>query len=487
MLRVTNLTKELGGKVLFRDINFLLGNKEKVGLIGKNGTGKTTLFNMILKNEPITDGEIVLANERVGYLPQELGLPVEEMVGEYIEDVTAKERDTWRFNAIMGKLELYPDEYQVIRTLSGGEKMRLKLAEVLYHNPTLLLLDEPTNHLDIVGIEWLKVFIRGFNGIILMISHDRDLLNSTVDRIFEIDQEQLLDFPGNYDDYVEKKSGWIEKKKTEFHRFEKKRKQLETMLAKARAGIIRSRSGNATKAVKSRINRELVKREVKQYRDEKLQDVSIAGQTHSSKLIARATNLGKSFGDKKVLENISFEIRGSEKIWLFGPNGVGKTTLVKCLIGELDSDIGEVIIGHNVRIGYFAQKQQPETSRQLLIDYFQEKTGVFHYEVISKLGRFLFDENDLRKPLYLLSPGQQARLKFALFAYGSQKDGGYQFLILDEPAHHLDIPTKEVIEQSLIDFKGAVLLISHDVYSVEQIDVDRVFRMDKGVFEIKKM
>jgi len=477
MLRVTNLSKEVGSKTLFREISFLLGNNEKIGLIGRNGTGKTTLLRIIAGAENPSEGRVLLQNEKVGYLTQEFDLPMKQMIGEYIEEVANQNNDLWRIKKILGKLDFFPDEYQEISSLSGGEKTKLMLGKLLYSSPTLLLLDEPTNHLDIFGIQWLKEFVRDYKGIVIMISHDRDLLNSTVDQIFEIDQEKLLTFSGNYDDYVEQKSGWIEKQAGLYHRYQKRKIQLESLLKQAQ---IRKASVGA---IKTKIRHDVDEKEVKRYTDKQYKSVDITGKAPSAKLIARARNISKSYGEHKVLSNISFEIYGNDKIWLFGPNGIGKTTLVKCLIGEHSPDRGSIQIGNNVNTGYFAQKQTPETTKAPLFDYFKETTGLYESEVYSALGRYHFTKDDLETPIYLLSPGQQSRLKFAIFALGSQKTGGYQFLILDEPGHHLDIPTKEVIEQCIIDFKGAVLLISHDVYSVEQIGINRVFRMDKEVFE----
>jgi ATP-binding cassette subfamily F protein 3 len=195
--------------------------------------------------------------------------------------------------------------------------------------------------------------------------------------------------------------------------------------------------------------------------------------------VLRVSNATKKYGDRTVFEGIDLEIRGGEKIWLFGENGQGKTTLVKAILGLESLDGGEIKIGENVNIGYFEQKQNPLNIEEKLLEYYSKNTLTDYYSVPNALGKYLFTEEDLNKPVRLLSPGQQARLKFALFAESSGRKA-YQFLILDEPAQHLDIETKEVVERAINNFSGAVLLISHDLYSIQSIDIDREIELANG-------
>lgn len=481
MIKGVALTQEFNNTILFKDINFSISAGEKIGLIGRNGTGKSTLLKIISGLQTPSSGKVSLDNEKIGYLQQEFDFSEGMLVGEYLEEICKKDNDIWTVEMILGQLGLTVDHYQEISTLSGGEKMRLKLASILYQNPTTLLLDEPTNHLDILGIQWLKGFIKSFKGTVILISHDRDLLNTVSKDIFELDQTMLLRFHGNYTDYVESKRNWIENKELEFKRFSDQKKKLEILLKKAQAGIIRSRSGNATEAAKKRIDREITKREVKQYQRKEYAELNIQGKVHDTKLVLRVENISKSYGDNTILKDISFEIRGGEKIWLFGENGVGKTTLVKCILGLEDIDGGNIKLGENINVGYFEQKQKPMIEDDRLLDYYQKHTNYTYFQVPSILRKYLFTQDDILKPVRLLSPGQQARLKFSLFSERSSMEE-YQFLILDEPAQHLDIETKEVVEQSIDNFRGAVLLISHDVYSVNQMKIDKVFRLqDRGL------
>lgn len=479
MIKGIGLTQTFNNHTLFKEVNFAIKNGEKIGLIGRNGTGKSTLFKIIMGQHSPTSGKLLLDGERIGYLDQEFDFNEGMLVGEYIEDICKKNGDIWTVEKVLGQLGFLVDQYQEINTLSGGEKMRLKLAAILYENPTLLLMDEPTNHLDILGISWLKPFFKSFKGAILVISHDRDLLNSTVDQIWELDQASLLQFPGNYTDYLSHKSRWVERKELEFNRFIEHKKRLEVLLAKAQAGIIRSRSGSATEAAKKRIEREVSDREVKQYVKKEYAQLTIQGEVHSSKLVVRVSNLSKSFGEKVVLDDISLEIRGNEKLWLLGANGQGKTTLIKCILGLEAFDSGQIHLGENVNVGYFEQKQKPMNETEKLIDYYQKHTNYSYYQLPKILEKYMFTQDDLLKPVKILSPGQQARLKFSLFSERSERDQ-YQFLILDEPAQHLDIETKEVVERCLNEFKGAVLLISHDVYSVEHLNIDKILNLSNG-------
>ncbi|HVX92523.1 MAG TPA: ABC-F family ATP-binding cassette domain-containing protein, partial [Candidatus Dojkabacteria bacterium] len=461
MIKGNGLTKEYNNTVLFKDISFHIVHGEKIALIGRNGIGKSTLFRLINGLEQPTNGTIELVHEKLAYLTQEFDFPENTMIGEFLEDISRDNHDYWRTEKIAGQLGLTIDPYREISTLSGGEKMRLKLTQLLYDEPTTLILDEPTNHLDIIGIQWLKKFLHSFKGTVLLISHDRDLINDVVNKIYEIDQGILLQFSGNYDDYVNQKQQWIENKELEYNRFVERKKKLEILLHKAQVGIIRSRSGNATEAAKKRYDREITQREVKQYEKKAYSDINISGSVHSAKLVLKVEGLNKAYGDKKILDDISFEIRGNEKIWLFGENGMGKSTLVKCILGLESHDSGTIKIGENINIGYFEQKQKPMEDEEKLIDYYMKHALISYYQVPSVLNKYLFTKDDLIKPVKLLSPGQQARLKFALFAHRSTKEE-YQLLILDEPAQHLDIETKEIVERTINEFKGAVILISHD-------------------------
>lgn len=474
MIKAKVLSKEyFVGDTLFSGVDFVLSKNEKVGLVGPNGCGKTTLLKIIAGVEAPTAGNLLIENEKVGYLPQELDLPLDMLLGEFIETLlkTNEKYLVEKNLSLMGLTQL--DEYEKIKLMSEGEKMKLKLAEILLQQPTCLILDEPTNHLDIDGILWFEDFVKNFRGNVLMISHDRSFLNNTVSKIFEIENKEFHVFSGNYDDYVEQKRKLIEKKGEEYVRFLKKKKQLEDLLLLAHK--IGGGKRNAVQAAQTRYDREIEQSKVEKYEVKRIKDLSLEGSTHSSKLVVEGVDLVKKFGEKSILQEANFEIRGKEKVWLFGPNGTGKSTLVKMIMGEQGHDSGNLKIGNNLKIGYFAQTNDALNYDSTLFDFFMNESGLSYGQIYGTLEKFLFSKEASKKKIKSLSPGERARLKLALFTLKE-----YEFLILDEPTNHLDIAAKEVIEEALRNYDGTLLLVSHDRYFVSEVGVDKVFELRNG-------
>lgn len=473
MIIGTRITKTFTGEPVFENFDFKLGNNRKVALVGKNGCGKSTLLKIIIGEEIPDLGSVYVENETIGYIPQELVFP-NELVGEYIEKRLDNSWDFYKAEKFVSDLEFSNfDQYQQISTLSEGQKMKLKILEVLLENPTVLLIDEPTNHLDIEGILWFEQYIKSLDKTVLMISHDREFLNNTVDEIWEIDNKKLLTFVGNYDYYKEEKLRLVNKWNEEYIRFIKKKNQLEKLLERARVKGISRRGG--TGQVKSRIKREIEDNKKEKYIEKKMRDLHFDTGIVHSKLMIKFDKVTKSYANIEVFRDLSFEIRGGEKIWLFGPNGAGKTTIVKLITGDEKPTEGQLKIGEGLRIGYFAQKQTHLIHNKDILTCFIEETGCYHYDAYSKLRKFMFEKDDLKKKVGNLSPGQRARFAFAIFAY---KD--YDILILDEPDNHLDINTKEVIEESLKEYKGTLLLISHDRFFVERISIEKILNLKEG-------
>lgn len=473
MIIGTGLTKTFGGEAVFENIDFKIGNGRKIALVGKNGCGKSTLFKTIVGELEADAGNVTAENEKIGYIPQELTFPT-ELVGEYLEKRLDNSWDFYKVDQLIAQLEFANfDPYQEITTLSEGQKMKLKMLEILLESPTTLLIDEPTNHLDIDGILWFENYINHLDKTVLMISHDREFLNNTVDEIWELENKKLLKFVGNYDFYKEEKLKLINKWNEEYVRFLRKKAQLERLLVRAQVGHI-SRHGGASQ-VKTRIKREIDQDKKEKYVEKKMQRVVFdTGITHS-KLMLRFDRVTKAYATNTIFNDLSFEVRGGEKVWLFGPNGAGKTTIVKLAVGEEQPNYGEVKIGENLKIGYFAQKQTHLDYQKDLLTYFCEETGCYYANAFAKLKRYMFEKDDLKKKVGMLSPGQRARFAFALFAYKN-----YDMLILDEPDNHLDIETKEVLEESLKDYKGTLLLISHDRFFVERVGVEKILNLKDG-------
>ncbi|MEZ6256019.1 MAG: ABC-F family ATP-binding cassette domain-containing protein [Patescibacteria group bacterium] len=479
MIIAKNLTKAYAGDVILQDIEFRFGNNRKIGLVGRNGCGKSTLFRLIAGQEATTSGSIEYHGDIVGYIPQEFHFP-NEMLGEYFEKRLEHPWEFYKIETLATQLEFTNfDPYQEIPTMSEGQKMKVKMIEVLLKDPTLILIDEPTNHLDINGIMWLENYIKNLNKTVVMISHDRQFLNNTVDEIIEIENKKMYRFVGDYDNYKSEKLKLINKWDEEYVRFLRKKAQLEKLLINVSKISDGKKRGRAMNAARKRIDREIVQNEKEKYESKVIKDVNFDTDVRSTKLILRLDNVAKSYEDKKVFADLDFELRGKEKVWLFGPNGAGKTTLVKMIMGEESVTDGELTLGENITVGYFAQKQTALNFDQNLYDQFIYETGCHYGTVYKFLEDFLFTSDDLKKPVKFLSPGQRARYAFAIFAY---KD--YDFLILDEPTNHLDIETKEVIEKSLSKFNGTLLLVSHDRYFVESVGIDKVLNLRDGSLEL---
>ncbi|NBO22417.1 ABC transporter ATP-binding protein [bacterium] len=473
MIIGTEISKQFIGSPILDGVSFKIGNNKKVALVGKNGCGKSTLMKIIAGVLEYDTGSISKNNELIAYIPQEFNFP-NISVGEYLHTCIENEWEFYKIDILKEQLgfnNFVPE--QLISSLSEGQKMKLKLIEVLLLEPTTLLIDEPTNHLDIDGILWFEKLIKSMNKNVLMISHDRQFLNNIVSEIWEIENHKLSVFVGNYDFYKMEKDRLIGKWNQEYILFQKKKEKLEALYDRY-AGTY------GVKAVKSRISRELEGTSEKvPYTSKKIKEIDFKpGVTHSKRMV-HFKNVFKTYdGNKFIFKNFNFELRGGEKVWLFGPNGAGKSTLVKMILGIEKPSNGEVEIGENISIGYFAQKQNQLNYEKSLLDNFLDITHCEYREVFGALKKFLFDGDLIKLKVKDLSPGQRARFAFAIFTYHN-----YDMLILDEPDNHLDIETKEVIEESLKNYKGTLFLISHDRYFVSNLEPTSVLCLKDGVLE----
>jgi len=473
MIIGTGISKQFIGSPVLSNISFEIGNNKKVALVGKNGCGKSTLFKIIAGLLPYDSGSISILGEVLAYIPQEFDFP-DVTVSEYLESCLENEWEFYKIEILKEQLNFTNySPNQKIATLSEGQKMKLKLVEIMLLEPTVLLIDEPTNHLDIDGILWFENYIKSLNKSVLMISHDRQFLNSTVSEVWEIENHKLTVFVGNYDYYKEEKAKLIGKWNEDFILFQKKKAKLQALYDRF-AGTYGVRS------VKARIAREIEgENEKLPYTSKKIKEIDFKpGVTHAKRMV-QFKDMAKSYdGEKFIFKDFNFELRGGEKVWLFGPNGAGKSTLVKMMLGLESPTSGEVLIGENLSIGYFAQKQNQLIYDKTLLDNFLDITHCEYSEVFGALKRFLFDGDMLKLRVKDLSPGQRARFAFAIFTYHN-----YDMLILDEPDNHLDIETKEVLEESLRDYKGTLFLISHDRYFVESIIPTSILSLSNGKIE----
>jgi|APSaa5957512622_1039677.scaffolds.fasta_scaffold14335_2 ATP-binding cassette, subfamily F, member 3 len=469
MIVATKLEKSFTSGSVFNDISFKLGNGKKIGLVGANGCGKTTLFKIIVGLEESDHGNMQTNQEIIGYIPQEFNFP-NTTVEKYLLTFLDHDWESYRIDELVSRLGFNNyNPNQKISTLSEGQQMKLKMIEILLGEPTTLLIDEPTNHLDIEGIQWFENYIKKLDITVALISHDRQFLNNVVDEIWEIEKQQMLRFVGNYDDYQQAKLDLIEKQGNEYKVFLKKKASLERLLANARKKSDGKARGKAIRSAKKRIVRETEgENEKTEYAKDKISSVNFKTDITHLKVMLKLNAVTKKYDQSTVFRDLSFSIYGGEKVWLYGPNGTGKTTILKLILKEEKPTSGDIKLGERMKIGYFAQKQTALNYENSLLEQYLEDTHCPFGKAFGNLKKFLFKDEDLKKKVKNLSPGQRARFAFSIFAYND-----YDFLILDEPTNHLDIETKEVIENSLSNFKGTLLLVSHDRYFVNRVGITK--------------
>lgn len=477
MFAIKNISKSIGSKVLFENISFSIASGERIALVGPNGSGKSTMLNILAGFEDPDTGSIALHGERIAHVPQELVAPPEETIGAFCK---GKEHEILsNLKTVgMGSLPLT----HLISSLSGGQKTRVLIAKALLAHPTILLLDEPTNHLDREGVDWFLDFLHTFHGTIFTVSHDRELLNEMT-RIFEIDPDthSFEQYLGGWHAYKEQRAERMSQRLDAYENQQKEKERLEDRL-KWRQAQASSRSnpvlGAQVRMMKRRIEREITSQEIARPYDSKtITNLSLAGVVHDAKLLLAFKDVSFARGEKTLLRKASFEIRGKERVVLTGKNGSGKSTLLKTVMGLQQAYDGEIRIGANVRIGYFAQEHESLDPEETVLESFEntERRRKTTRDSRSILAAFLFVNNALQKKIRDLSPGERVRLIFAKLMYQEN-----ELLLLDEPTNHLDIESKEVIETALAEFEGGVLTVSHDPYFTNAIGVTRELRIEKG-------
>ena len=477
MFIVKNLSKSIGSKTLFENISFSLNPGERVALVGQNGCGKTTFLKIIAGLEESDSGSFRIQGEKMAYVPQELSASKTDTVGTFLG---AKEHEALSCLKIVG-MESFPLTH-LVHKMSGGQKTRVMIAKALISHPTSLLLDEPTNHLDKEGLTWFRNFMKTFQGIVFVVSHDRELLEDMT-RIFEINTNDY-----SFDYYV---GGWYEYKKERAERIlqerdayedqQKEKKRLEGYL-KWRQIQASAHSnpnlGAQIRMVKRRIEREITSHElIKPKNSKKISHALLSGAVHDSKLLLTFRDVSFMLGEKTILYKNSFQIRGKERIVLVGKNGSGKSTILKIAMGLLHPQSGEVKVGANVHIGYFAQEHEILNPEETIFESFEntERLKKDGNDSRGILASFLFTNNALQKKIKDISPGERVRLIFAKLIHQEN-----ELLLLDEPTNHLDIQSKEVIENALAEFEGGILTVSHDPYFIKAIGVNRELKIENG-------
>lgn len=507
-LNIDKLTKSFGDLVLFEDISFGIEQGQKIGLIAKNGSGKTTLLNIIAGKEDYDSGSVVFRNDlRVGYLEQAPTYPEEmtvlqacfysqnetvRLIAEYeeamergderrLEDLLVRmdALKAWdyeqRAKQILGQLKIHHFE-QRIGELSGGQLKRVALANVLITDPELIILDEPTNHLDLEMTEWLEGYLSRANISLLMVTHDRYFLDRVCNEIIEIDRKQLYSYKGNYNYYLEKRAERIEAQNAEVER-------ASNLLRKELDWMRRQPQARGTKA-KYRIDAfyELEKK-AKQQREAGQVNLDVKASYIGSKIF-EAQHVSKRFDDIVITKDFNYIFARYEKLGIVGNNGTGKSTFIKMLMGEVEPDSGRFDIGETVRFGYYSQEGLQFDEQLKVIDVVQRIAEYIdlgdgrRMSVSQFLTYFLFTPDKQHNYVYKLSGGEKRRLYLCTVLMRNPN-----FLVLDEPTNDLDIVTLNVLEEYLRNFKGCVIVVSHDRYFMDKV-VDHLL-VFRGQGEIK--
>ena len=472
ILNIEHISKIYGEKVIFDDVSLGIHSGDKIGVIGVNGTGKTTLLKIIAKiNEP-DKGQIICGNGiRVSYLPQNPEFPKKQSILEYVMD--GKEHQDWKTESeaktILTKLGIY-DFDEGCDHLSGGQKKRVALARTLVDPTEVLILDEPTNHLDNDMVLWLEEFLNSFRGVLIMVTHDRYFLDRVTNKIVEIDKGKLYEYDTNYSGFVELKV---------------QREEMELATERKRQSLLRVEMEWMKQGIKARGTRQRARTE----RFEELKNAKGPSMQQNVEMDSISSSLGKTtielehiskgFGDKHLINDFSYIVLRDDRIGFIGPNGCGKSTLMKMIMGILKPDEGNITIGDTVKIGYFAQENEDMTGDIRVIDYIRNvaeyiQTTKGQASASQMLDRFLFPPELQYTPLDKLSGGEQRRLYLLKVLMEAPN-----VLILDEPTNDLDIQTLTILEDYLDTFAGIVITVSHDRYFLDRI-VNRIFAFEEG-------
>ena len=519
MLNLTNISVSFGGRDLYKNISFQINNKDKIGIVGKNGAGKSTLLKLITGDQQPTSGSIQKQSMlTIGYLPQELKVnSSNSILGEVLtanrevfdlnkrldqinseltirtdyesdsymklideltelnERLIHLDADNQKKDAelLLKGLGFYQNELnQAYNEFSGGWKMRVELAKLLIQKPKVVLLDEPTNHLDIESIQWLERYLVQYPGIILLISHDKTFLDNITNRTIELANGKAYDYKCNYSNYIilreEEIITQIAAKKNQ----EKMVKHTQELINKFRAK--KNKAAFAQTLIKKLDKVEEI--EIDQLESDRIK-FQFPDPTHAGKEILKIKSLSKNYDQKIIFNDIDLSISNGDKIALIGKNGMGKSTFIKSIVKDIQYD-GEIELGHQVMIGYFAQDESQKLDQELSV--FETIDEVAVGEVRKKirqiLGSFLFSGDDVEKKVKVLSGGEKTRLSLCKLLLQPNN-----FLILDEPTNHLDMASKEILKEALLDYKGTLLLVSHDRDFLDGLTEKVYFIKDQNV------
>jgi ATP-binding cassette subfamily F protein 3 len=522
MINLSNIYVQYGDRILLNKINLVVGEKDKIGLVGRNGAGKSTLLKIIAGELSPHEGNIARpSTSTLGYLHQDMEIPLgktvleetltafEEVrdlemrlakINEEMAHRTDYETDSYyklledfsyvndRFHYLGGD-SMQADAERVLKGLgfkpsdmsrltdefSGGWKMRVELAKMLLKRPDYLLLDEPTNHLDIESIIWLENFLVGNSGAIILISHDREFLNKVTGRTVEVELGTLQDYKASYSDYVVLREDRRDKLKSAFDNQQRviadKEKTISRFMAK-------SSKTKMAQSMQKQLNK--IERIELDETDISVMNIRFPTAPRSGQVALDVVNLSKSYGTLNILDDIHFRMDRGERISFVGQNGQGKTTLAKIIVNELTYTNGELVLGHNVKIGYYAQNQAENMSGSKTVLETMEDSSPpeMRTKIRSILGAFLFSGSDAEKKVSVLSGGERARLALACLLLNP-----FNLLVLDEPTNHLDMLSKDVLKKALLEYDGTLIVVSHDREFLQGLTEKTLEFRDRKLFE----
>ena len=522
MISLDNLSISYGGWTLFDGISFLINPKDRIGLVGKNGAGKTTLLRVITGEQQPTEGAVTVNGEcTIGYLPQQMRvadttsliaetakafdevLRIEADIERLTKEIASRtDYESEAYADLIHRLNDANDRYHILggdtreadiertllglgfkrsdferptREFSGGWRMRIELAKLLLRRPSIFLLDEPTNHLDIESIQWLEEYLKNYNGAVLLISHDRAFLDNVTTRTIELSLGKAYDYKVPYSKFVELRAERRQQQMAAYENQQKLIEKTEEFIEKFRYKPTKSNQVQSRVKQLERLERIEVDEE-----DMSRLNIKFPPAPRSGQIVADIKGVGKAFGEKRIFAGAEFTIERGQKIALVGRNGEGKTTFARMLIGELEATEGDIKVGANVNIGYYAQNQDDLMDGEFTVFDTLDRVAVgdIRTRLRDILGAFLFRGEDIDKKVKVLSGGERSRLAMARLMLEP-----YNLLVLDEPTNHMDMRSKDILKNALQKYDGTVVVVSHDREFLDGL-VDRIYEFrDGGVRE----